>query len=88
MFRNQYDTDCITWSPAGRIHQIEYAMEAVKQGSACLGIVGSKYVVLAALKRSPHDLAAYQKKILESRPPPLHRYLGRKPSSDSRGQGP
>ena len=34
MFRNQYDTDCITWSPAGRIHQIEYAMEAVKQGSA------------------------------------------------------
>ena len=30
-FRNQYDNDVATWSPQGRIHQIEYAMEAVKQ---------------------------------------------------------
>jgi hypothetical protein len=30
-FRNQYDGDVVTWSPQGRIHQIEYAMEAVKQ---------------------------------------------------------
>jgi len=37
MFRNQYDTDVTLWSPAGRIHQIEYAMEAVKQGSAAVG---------------------------------------------------
>jgi hypothetical protein len=27
----QYDQDVVTWSPQGRIHQIEYAMEAVKQ---------------------------------------------------------
>ena len=33
MFRNQYDTDVTTWSPAGRLFQVEYAMEAVKQGS-------------------------------------------------------
>ena len=45
-----YDTDVTVWSPQGRLLQVEYAMEAVKQGSACLGIVGSKYVVLAALK--------------------------------------
>ena len=32
MFRNQYDTDVTTWSPQGRLHQVEYAMEAVKQG--------------------------------------------------------
>lgn len=25
------------WSPQGRIHQVEYAMEAVKQGSATIG---------------------------------------------------
>ena len=43
MFRNQYDTDCITWSPAGRIHQIEYALEAVKQGSAAIGLRSNKY---------------------------------------------
>ena len=34
----QYDTDVVTWSPQGRIHQIEYAMEAVKQGSAAVGL--------------------------------------------------
>ena len=31
-FRNQYDNDVTTWSPQGRLHQVEYAMEAVKQG--------------------------------------------------------
>jgi hypothetical protein len=34
----QYDTDVTTWSPQGRIFQIEYAMEAVKQGSAAVGL--------------------------------------------------
>lgn len=34
----QYDTDVITWSPQGRLHQVEYAMEAVKQGSATVGL--------------------------------------------------
>ncbi len=38
MFRNQYDQDVVTWSPQGRIHQVEYAMEAVKQGSATVGL--------------------------------------------------
>jgi 20S proteasome subunit alpha 6 len=34
MFRNQYDNDVTIWSPQGRLHQVEYAMEAVKQGTA------------------------------------------------------
>jgi len=63
MFRNQYDTDTITWSPQGRIFQIEYAMEAVKQGTAIIGIRSSTHAVLCCLKRAPSELASHQKKI-------------------------
>jgi 20S proteasome subunit alpha 6 len=66
MFRNQYDTDITTWSPAGRLHQVEYAMEAVKQGSAAVGVKSKNYVVLASLKRAPHaELSSYQKKLFK-----------------------
>jgi len=65
MFRNQYDTDCITWSPAGRIHQIEYAMEAVKQGSAAIGLRSNSFALVATLKRSSSELSSYQKKIFK-----------------------
>eukprot|EP01038_Epipyxis_sp_PR26KG_P010396 gene10396-13964_t len=63
MFRNQYDTDVTVWSPQGRLHQVEYAAEAVNQGTACLGLRNNNYVVLAALKRSPNELASFQRKI-------------------------
>ena len=63
MFRNQYDTDVTVWSPQGRLHQVEYAAEAVNQGTACIGLRSSQHVVLAGLKRSPNELASYQKKI-------------------------
>lgn len=63
MFRNQYDTDVTVWSPQGRLHQVEYAMEAVNQGTACLGLRSNTHVVLAGLKRSPNELASYQKKL-------------------------
>merc|ERR1711871_1788563 len=65
MFRNQYDQDCITFSPEGRIHQIEYAMEAVKQGSAAVGARSKKHVVLATVKRSTDALASYQRKVFK-----------------------
>lgn len=38
------------WSVQGRIHQIEYAMEAVKQGSATVGLKSKTQAVLVALK--------------------------------------
>lgn len=65
MFRNQYDTDITTYSPQGRLLQVEYAMEAVKQGSAVVGIRSSTHVVLATLKRSASELASHQKKLYE-----------------------
>lgn len=64
MFRNSYDTDVTLWSPQGRLFQVEYAMEAVKQGSAAVGVKSKTHVVLASLKRAPHaELSSYQKKL-------------------------
>lgn len=71
MFRNQYDNDVTTWSPQGRLHQVEYAMEAVKQGSATVGLKNKDYAILLALKRSTSELSAHQKKII-----PLDEHVG------------
>lgn len=65
MFRNQYDTDVTVWSPEGRLLQVEYAMESVKQGSACVGLRSSTHAVIGALKRSVSELSSHQKKCLE-----------------------
>jgi proteasome subunit alpha type-1 len=64
MFRNQYDNDVTTWSPQGRLHQVEYAMEAVKKGSATIGLKNKSFAILLALKRSTSELSAHQKKII------------------------
>jgi hypothetical protein len=37
-------------SPQGRIFQIEYASEAVKQGSVVVGIVSKTHAVICAIK--------------------------------------
>merc|ERR1711934_1342073 len=66
MFRNQYDQDILTWSPQGRLHQIEYAMEAVKRGGATVGCKSKEYVVLATLKRAASELSSSQQKIFRA----------------------
>ncbi|KAA1466006.1 20S proteasome subunit [Dentipellis sp. KUC8613] len=63
MFRNTYDSDNTVFSPQGRLHQVEYALEAVKQGSAAIGLRSKTHSVLLALKRSTGDLASYQQKM-------------------------
>lgn len=70
-FRNQYDSDVTVWSPQGRLHQVEYAMEAVKLGSATVGLKGRDHAVLVALKRASSELSSYQKKII-----PIDSHLG------------
>eukprot|EP00127_Corallochytrium_limacisporum_P007212 Clim_evm85s243 gene=Clim_evmTU85s243 len=63
MNRNYYDNDITTWSPHGRIFQIEYAMEAVKQGSCAVGVKSKEVAILLALKRASSELSAHQKKV-------------------------
>ena len=65
MFRNQYDRDVTTWSPAGRLFQVEYAMEAVKQGSAAIGLRSKTHVVLACVNKSQCELSSHQRKIFK-----------------------
>jgi len=66
MFRNQqYDMDCITWSPVGRILQVEYAMKAVEQGEAVLGVRSNTDVVLCSIKRAQGQLAETQEKLFK-----------------------
>lgn len=40
-------------------------MEAVKLGSATVGLKNKEYAILIALKRASSELSAYQKKIIQ-----------------------
>ncbi len=47
-----YDRAIVTFSPDGRLFQVEYAREAVKRGSTIIGLIFADGVVLAASKPS------------------------------------
>ncbi|PNH00165.1 Proteasome subunit alpha type-1-A [Tetrabaena socialis] len=63
MFRNQYDTDVTTWSPQGRLFQVEYAMEAVKQGSCAVGLK-AQTLLLVVVEVFGRTLLVYQQALL------------------------
>ncbi|KNC51214.1 proteasome subunit alpha type-4 [Thecamonas trahens ATCC 50062] len=47
----RYDSRTTIFSPEGRLYQVEYAMEAISQAGACVGILTSDGIVLAAEKK-------------------------------------
>lgn len=49
--KSEYDFGVNTFSPEGRIFQVEYAIEAIKLGTTAIGIQTSEGVVLAAERR-------------------------------------
>ncbi|KAJ0411973.1 hypothetical protein ATCC90586_009930 [Pythium insidiosum] len=53
MFQNNsdYDRGANTFNPEGRLHQVEYAIEAIKLGTTAIGIRTKEGVVLAVEKR-------------------------------------
>jgi len=48
-----YDRAIVTFSPDGRLFQVEYAREAVKRGTTTLGVTFNGGVVLAAVRPLP-----------------------------------
>lgn len=54
--KGDYDRGVNTFSPEGRLFQVEYALEAVKLGSTAVGISTKEGVVLAVEKRLPSSL--------------------------------
>ncbi|KAJ1696736.1 Proteasome subunit alpha type [Rhynchospora pubera] len=49
--RTEYDRGVNTFSPEGRLFQVEYAIEAIKLGSTAIGLKTKEGVVLAVEKR-------------------------------------
>eukprot|EP00088_Acartia_fossae_P008649 TRINITY_DN14156_c0_g1_i1.p1 TRINITY_DN14156_c0_g1~~TRINITY_DN14156_c0_g1_i1.p1 ORF type:complete len:253 (+),score=75.11 TRINITY_DN14156_c0_g1_i1:33-761(+) len=49
--RSEYDRGPNTFSPEGRLFQVEYAIEAIKLGSTAIGIQTNEGVILAVEKR-------------------------------------
>ena len=49
--RSEYDRGVNTFSPEGRLFQVEYAIEAIKIGTTAIGISTSEGVVIAVEKR-------------------------------------
>ena len=50
--RSEYDRGVNTFSPEGRLFQVEYAMEAVKLGTTTIGIHAKEGIILAAERRT------------------------------------
>lgn len=57
----RYDTRTTMFSPEGRLYQVEYAMEAISQAGAAVGILAGDGVVLAAEKRITSKLLDIRK---------------------------
>lgn len=49
--RSEYDRGINTFSPEGRLFQVEYSLEAVKHDSTAIGMVTSEGVILGVEKR-------------------------------------
>jgi len=47
----RYDSRTTIFSPEGRLYQVEYAMEAISNAGAAIGLLAKDGVVLAAEKR-------------------------------------
>ena len=57
----RYDSSTTTFSPEGRLHQVEYAIEAINNAGTCVGLQCSDCIILGSEKRAVSKLLAKQK---------------------------
>jgi len=53
-----YDSSTTTFSPEGRLHQVEYAIEAINNAGTCVGLLAKDGIVMAAERRTVSKLLA------------------------------
>ena len=54
----RYDSSTTTFSPEGRLHQVEYAIEAINNAGTCIGILAKDGIVMASERRITSGLLA------------------------------
>lgn len=57
----RYDSSTTTFSPEGRLHQVEYAIEAINNAGTCVGILAKDGIVMASEKKVVSGLLAPSK---------------------------
>lgn len=57
----RYDQSTTTFSPEGRLHQVEYAIEAINNAGTCLALQSPDGIVLAAERKVVSVLLAPSK---------------------------
>mmetsp|Transcript_12285 Transcript_12285/g.22324 ORF Transcript_12285/g.22324 Transcript_12285/m.22324 type:complete len:257 (+) Transcript_12285:50-820(+) len=54
----RYDSSTTTFSPEGRLHQVEYAIEAINNAGTCVGLKCSDGIILASERKVTSKLLA------------------------------
>eukprot|EP00520_Triparma_pacifica_P007820 CAMPEP_0118661882 /NCGR_PEP_ID=MMETSP0785-20121206/16525_1 /TAXON_ID=91992 /ORGANISM="Bolidomonas pacifica, Strain CCMP 1866" /LENGTH=254 /DNA_ID=CAMNT_0006555369 /DNA_START=8 /DNA_END=772 /DNA_ORIENTATION=+ len=54
----RYDSSTTTFSPEGRLHQVEYAIEAINNAGTCVGLLCSNGLILASERKVTSKLLA------------------------------
>ena len=60
----RYDSSTTTFSPEGRLHQVEYAIEAINNAGTCVGILAKDGIVMASERKVTSALLAPSKVII------------------------
>jgi len=60
---SRYDCRTTTFSPDGRLFQVEYAMEAIRQAGACIGLVFKDGIILVGEKKKSILLYGFLKNL-------------------------